>query len=80
MAVKPGSNVALVTPMKENGDIDEQKLRSLLKWHIECKTDGIVALGTTGEVKGVEGLEGKISLLFSDGIISACQADGVLHG
>jgi hypothetical protein len=42
--------VALVTPFKPTGEIDEKALRSLLQWHIDSKTDGLVVLGTTGEV------------------------------
>lgn len=44
-----GSIVALVTPFKEDGNIDEKKLRELVEWHIENKTDGILPCGTTGE-------------------------------
>ena len=44
-----GSIVALVTPMYENGDIDWESLKSLVKWHIESGTKAIVAVGTTGE-------------------------------
>lgn len=51
MAIKPGSMVALVTPMKPDGAIDEQQLRDILRWHVECETDGVVVLGTTGEVR-----------------------------
>ena len=41
--------VALVTPMKVGGAVDEQSLAKLIEWHIENKTDAIVAVGTTGE-------------------------------
>ncbi|WP_196137677.1 4-hydroxy-tetrahydrodipicolinate synthase [Aliikangiella sp. G2MR2-5] len=44
-----GSWVALVTPMLDNGDIDFERLRSLIDWHIESGTDGVVVMGTTGE-------------------------------
>lgn len=44
-----GSIVALVTPMQPNGDIDWVALDRLVDWHIENKTDSIVAVGTTGE-------------------------------
>ena len=44
-----GSIVALVTPFKENGDVDYEELGRLLDYHCENKTDGIVILGTTGE-------------------------------
>ena len=44
-----GSLVALVTPMSEDGAVDEAALRRLVDWHIAQGTDGIVAVGTTGE-------------------------------
>lgn len=43
-----GSLVALITPFR-NGLIDEPALRSLVDFHVENATDGIVACGTTGE-------------------------------
>ncbi len=44
-----GSMVALVTPMTEDGVVDEQALRGLVDWHVEQGTSAIVAVGTTGE-------------------------------
>lgn len=44
-----GSLVALITPMNQNGSINYEQLRDLIDWHIENGTDGIVAVGTTGE-------------------------------
>jgi len=44
-----GSMVALVTPMREDGSLDEESLRGLIDWHIEQGTDAIIAVGTTGE-------------------------------
>ena len=44
-----GSYVAIVTPFNPDGSVNFDKLRELVKWHLEQGTDGIVALGTTGE-------------------------------
>lgn len=44
-----GSIVALVTPMLDNGEIDYPTLQSLVEWHIASGTQGIVAVGTSGE-------------------------------
>ena len=44
-----GSLVALVTPMKSDGDIDWAALERLVEYHVSNQTDGIVAVGTTGE-------------------------------
>ena len=49
MQALKGSLVALITPMKLNGDIDYEKLDALLDWHIQEGTNGIVSVGTTGE-------------------------------
>ena len=44
-----GSIVALVTPMRLDGSVDESSLRDLVDWHVEQGTDAIVAVGTSGE-------------------------------
>ena len=44
-----GSYVALVTPFHADGSVNFDKLRELVNWQIAQGTDGIVALGTTGE-------------------------------
>lgn len=44
-----GSLVALVTPMRPDGSLDSEALRRLIEFHIDQGTDGIVAVGTTGE-------------------------------
>lgn len=44
-----GSIVALVTPMKRDGSLDDESLSRLIEFHIEQGTDAIVAVGTTGE-------------------------------
>ncbi len=49
MSIFTGSGVAMVTPFKENGDVDYEGLRRLTDYHIEHKTDAIIVCGTTGE-------------------------------
>ena len=44
-----GSIVALITPMKANGDVDWTAMDGLIDWHLESGTNGIVPVGTTGE-------------------------------
>ncbi len=44
-----GSIVAVVTPMKRDGSVDFKALDRLVEFHIDNRTDGIVAVGTTGE-------------------------------
>ena len=44
-----GSRVALVTPMDSRGNLDWQALDRLIEFHLAEGTDGIVAVGTSGE-------------------------------
>lgn len=44
-----GSLVAIVTPMQTDGSVDNAALDRLVDFHIEQGTNGIVAVGTTGE-------------------------------
>ena len=49
-----GSIVALVTPMRPDGEIDFSRLGELIEWHIAEGTNGIVPVGTTGESATVD--------------------------
>lgn len=49
MALFKGAGVALVTPMKENLEVDYDKLAELLEDQIKNETDSIIITGTTGE-------------------------------
>jgi 4-hydroxy-tetrahydrodipicolinate synthase len=49
-----GSLVAIVTPMHVDGTLDIPSLRSLIDFHVEQGTDGIVIVGTTGESPTVD--------------------------
>lgn len=49
-----GSLVAIVTPMHEDGRLDYPRLRSLIDFHAEQGTDGIVIVGTSGESPTVD--------------------------
>ncbi len=49
MAIFTGSAVAIVTPFKNNGDVDYDKFRDLIEYQIAHETDCIVVCGTTGE-------------------------------
>lgn len=44
-----GSIVAIVTPMHADGSLDFDSLRSLIDFHVDQGTDGIVIVGTSGE-------------------------------
>jgi 4-hydroxy-tetrahydrodipicolinate synthase len=49
-----GSLVAIVSPMREDGSLDYDVFRRLIEWHIAEGTNGIVAVGTTGESPTVD--------------------------
>ncbi len=49
MAIFEGAGVAIVTPMKENGEVNFDKLGEIIDFQIENGTDSIIICGTTGE-------------------------------
>ena len=49
MPVFKGAGVAIVTPMKENGEVHYEKLNELIEMQIAAGTDAIIIAGTTGE-------------------------------
>ncbi len=49
MAVFTGAGVAIVTPFKENGEVNYEKFAELLEFQIKGGTDAIIVCGTTGE-------------------------------
>ena len=49
MAIFEGAGVAIVTPMKANGEINYDKFEELIEEQIAGGTDCIIAVGTTGE-------------------------------
>lgn len=82
-----GSYVALVTPMFEDGSIDFESLKSLVEFHIENGTHGIVSVGTTGESatlpldehilvieKTIEFAAGRIKIIAGSGANSTSEA------
>ena len=82
-----GSLVALITPMKPDLSLDWDALESLIEWHIEQGTHGIVAVGTTGEsatlnvdehiavVKKVVGqVNGRVPVIAGTGANSSSEA------
>jgi len=82
-----GSIVALVTPMEEDGSLDVAGLRKLVEFHIEQGTDGIVAVGTTGESatlnpeehcevirRVVEQVNGRVPVIAGTGSNSTAEA------
>jgi len=44
-----GSMVALITPMRGDGSVDEKAFQDLVEWQISEGTEGLIPVGTTGE-------------------------------
>lgn len=49
MAVFTGAGVAIVTPFRDNGEVDYEKFAEMVEYQIENGTDAIIVCGTTGE-------------------------------
>lgn len=82
-----GSMVAIVTPMFDDGSLDLDALRTLIDWHVDAGTDGIVVVGTTGESPTVdvtehclliettvEHVKGRIAVVAGTGANSTSEA------
>jgi 4-hydroxy-tetrahydrodipicolinate synthase len=63
MSIFKGSGVAIVTPFKGN-EVDFEKLKELVEWHIENGTDAIIVCGTTGEASTMSEKERKETIKF----------------
>ena len=75
-----GSIVALITPFTHDGEVDFASLKKLVDFHVESGSNGIVAVGTTGEsatltveehvkvvTKAVEFADGRIPVIAGTG-------------
>ena len=82
-----GSAVALVTPMKPDGEIDWVRFEELIEWHIDQGTNAIVPVGTTGESatvsmqehfslvkRAVEAAAGRVPIIAGTGANSTSEA------
>lgn len=49
MAIFKGAGVAIVTPMKNNEEVNYEKLEELIDFQVKEGTDAIIIAGTTGE-------------------------------
>ncbi|MDR2087831.1 MAG: 4-hydroxy-tetrahydrodipicolinate synthase [Clostridiales Family XIII bacterium] len=49
MSIFQGSGVAIITPFKNGGAVDFDRLGALIDWQTEQGSDAIVIVGTTGE-------------------------------
>ncbi len=85
-----GSLVALVTPMRADGGIDEAAFARLIEWQIAEGTHGIVPVGTTGESPtlthdehkrvvelAIEAARGRVPVIAGAGSNSTAEAIGL---
>ena len=49
MSIFKGAGVAIITPMKANGEVNYEKFADLIDFQIQNGTDAIIVCGTTGE-------------------------------
>jgi len=49
MSIFKGAGVAIITPFKDNGDINYEKFAEIIEMQIQSGTDCIIVCGTTGE-------------------------------
>ncbi len=49
MSIFTGAGVALITPMRDDGEVNYEKLEELINYQIDNGTDALIICGTTGE-------------------------------
>lgn len=64
MRLFKGSGVALITPFKY-GEVDYERLKRLIDFHVENETDALIIAGTTGEASTLSKDEKKALYEFS---------------
>lgn len=70
MAIFKGSAVAIITPFTSNNKVNYKKLKELIEWQIEEKTDAIVICGTTGEASTMSKEEKEKTIKFTVDIVN----------
>ena len=65
MSIFKGAGVALVTPMKENGEISFDSLERLIEAQIEGGTDALIVCGTSGEAPTLDDPEHLEAISFA---------------
>src|SRR3954447_3362053 len=82
-----GSMVALITPMRADGSLDEKAFADFVEWQIAEGTEGLIPVGTTGESPTlshdehkrvveicVEGPRGRVPVIAGAGSNSTAEA------
>ena len=74
-----GAFTAIVTPMKESGEVDYDGFRRIIEFQITEGIDGIVPLGTTGETPTLDEDEEDIADNAREAVVYFCKA-GIVGG
>ena len=65
MSIFKGSGVALVAPMKDDGEINYEVLGELIEDQIKNKTDALIVCGTSGEAPTLDDPEHLEAIRFA---------------
>jgi len=71
-----GSLVALITPMREDGSIDEKAFGAFVDWQINEGTSAVVPVGTTGESPTLSHDEHKLAVKVANGRVPVIAGTG----
>jgi len=70
MSIFTGSGVAIITPFTENNEINYNRVRQLIEYHIEEGTDSIIICGTTGEASTLDDIEHRALIKFAVEVVN----------
>jgi len=70
MSIFTGSGVAIITPFTENNEINYNRVRELIEFHIEEGTDSIIICGTTGEASTLDDIEHRALIKFAVEVVN----------
>ncbi len=70
MSIFTGSGVAVVTPFDSNDQVNYEKVRELIEYHIENGTDSIIICGTTGEASTLDDAEHRELIRFAAEVVN----------
>lgn len=69
MSIFTGSGVAIITPFNENNEVNYDRVRELIEYHIQSGTDSIIICGTTGEASTLDDIEHRALIKFAVNVV-----------
>ncbi|MCH4891270.1 4-hydroxy-tetrahydrodipicolinate synthase [Acidaminobacter sp. JC074] len=70
MSIFTGSGVAIITPFTENNEVNYERVRELIEFHITEGTDSIIICGTTGEASTLDDIEHRALIKFAVDVVN----------